>query len=236
MIIDSHTHLGEFPLFNVKLSSDEMIQTMDECKIAKSVVFSLPNETTLDAVKRHPSRLIGYVWINPHRGEEALQQIDTAVKEWGFKGVKMHPLLDSYLPDQDIVHPVMERAKHHNIPVLFHCGHPPWSLPWHFGNLADHFPDVKIILGHMGHGHIVHVNGSIDMAMKHENIFLETSAMPMHSKIKEAVDRVGEDRVLYGSDMPFGHPAVEILRIKVAGLTETQLNKVLSQNLLSLLQ
>lgn len=230
MIIDSHTHLGNFPLFNVELKADSLIQTMDEWKITKSVVFSLPNRITLEAVQKYPDKLVGLVWANPHRGEKALQEIDSAIKEWGFKGIKMHPLLDAYLPDQDIVHPIMELAKKHKVPVLFHCGHPPWSLPWHFSNLADVYPDVPMILGHMGHGHIVYINGAIDVAARHDNIVLETSGMPMHTKIREASDKLGVDRVIYGSDSPFGHPAFEIPKVKISGLSNQQLSLILGDN------
>ncbi|MEM2717972.1 MAG: amidohydrolase family protein [Candidatus Bathyarchaeia archaeon] len=229
-IVDSHTHLGNFPLFNVSMDSTEMIEVMDRHGIKISVVFSLPNELTLNAVKKYPERLIGLVWINPHEGNLALQKIDKAINEWKFRGIKMHPLIDSFLPDQEIVYPIMEKARKYRVPVLFHCGHPPWSLPWHFGNLAEVYPDVTIILGHMGHGHIVYINGSIDVARKHENIILETSAMPMHRKIKEAVEKVGEDRVIYGSDMPFGHPSFEIRKVEVSGLSERQIEMVLSTN------
>ena len=58
--------------------------------------------------------------------------------------------------------------------------------------------------------------------------------MPMHTKIKEAADRVGPERVLYGSDAPFHHPAVEILRVQVSGLEPGELNQVLSTNARSL--
>jgi hypothetical protein len=54
--------------------------------------------------------------------------------------------------------------------------------------------------------------------------------MPMHTKIKEAVDRVGPSRVLYGSDAPFHHPAVEILRVQVSGLDDKLLDRVFSTN------
>lgn len=230
MTIDSHTHLGNFPIFNVKLDVEGMIRIMKEYNIRKCVVFSLPNELTLNAVKQYSEKLVGLVWINPYHGEEGVKLIDKAITEWGFRGIKMHPLLDAYLPDQEIVYPVMERARKYKVPVLFHCGHPPWSLPWHFGNLADACSDVTIILGHMGNGHIVYINGAIEVAQKHKNIILETSAMPMHSKIKEAVLKVGEDRVIYGSDMPFGHPSFEIKKVEVAGLTKKQLDLVLEQN------
>jgi len=230
MTIDSHAHLGNFPMFSVSLNADEMVSIMNQYNIRKSVVSALPNDLTLNAVKQYPDKLVGLVWINPYDGDDAVKNIDKATNRWGFKGIKMHPLLDSYLPDQEIVHPIMDQARKYQIPVLFHCGHPPWSLPWHFGNLADTYPDVTIILGHMGHGHIVYINAAIEVAEKHENVILETSAMPMHSKIKEAVAKVGEDKVMYGSDMPFGHPAFEIKKVEVAGLTKKQLNLVLEEN------
>lgn len=234
MIVDSHTHLGDFPGFNVRLDAAGLIDMMDENGISRSILSSLPNELTLDAIKAHPDRLTGLIWVNPHDGDAALNLVYKAQAECGFKGIKLHPLLDSYLPDSEIVHPVMELASRHNLPVLFHCGHPPWSLPWHFGNLAEAFPDVPIILGHMGHGHIVYINGAIDVARRHDNIYLETSGMPMHTKIKEAVDLVGPERVMYGSDTPFGHPAFELKKIEVSGLSCEEMENVLGRNALRL--
>ncbi|MFP3951094.1 MAG: amidohydrolase family protein [Candidatus Bathyarchaeia archaeon] len=234
MIIDAHTHLGAFPDFNVELDAEGLISLMDECDVEHSVVFSLPNRLTYDAIKEYPGRLSGLVWVNPLQGEAAEDEVRKAINGWGFKGIKMHPLLDSYLPDSEAVDPIMELARKYETPVLFHSGHPPWSLPWHFGNLAQRFPDVKIILGHMGHGHIVYINGSIDVAMKHENIYLETSGMPMHTKIKEAVEKVGVNRALYGSDAPFGHQAFEIKKVEVSGLNSPEISKVLGENALTL--
>ena len=72
----------------------------------------------------------------------------------------------------------------------------------------------------MGHGNIVYINAAIDVAARNPNVFLETSGMPMHAKIREAVERVGPDRVLYGSDAPFHHPAVELAKVRVSGLPQ----------------
>lgn len=230
MITDSHAHIGDFPLFHVKLDAMGLIAIMNKWKIGKALVSALPNTLTLNAIKEHKDRIAGLVWVNPHQGDKATTLVEEAITKWGFKGIKMHPLIDAYLPDQKIVYPIMDRAQKHQVPVLFHCGHPPWSLPWHFENLADIYPQTTIILGHMGHGHIVYINGAIEVARRHENIVLETSGMPMHSKIKEAVNKVGENRVLYGSDMPFGHPAFEIKKVEVAGLTKKQRNLVFKEN------
>src|SRR5437867_1921430 len=76
------------------------------------------------------------------------------------------------------------------------------------------FPEAKVVIGQMGHGNIVYINASIDVAARNPNVYLETSGMPMHTKIKEAVARVGSERVLYGSDAPFHHPEVEMLKVR----------------------
>jgi predicted TIM-barrel fold metal-dependent hydrolase len=54
--------------------------------------------------------------------------------------------------------------------------------------------------------------------------------MPMHSKVKEAVETVGIDRVMFGSDAPFGHPSFEIRKIEVSGLGSDLVEKVLGEN------
>jgi len=54
--------------------------------------------------------------------------------------------------------------------------------------------------------------------------------MPMHTKIKEAVQDIGEDRVMYGSDVPFHDPGVEIARVCASGLSQAQLEKVFYSN------
>ena len=64
-------------------------------------------------------------------------------------------------------------------------------------DMFDRLPTLNIILGHMG-GYF-HVDEAIDAAERHANLVLETSAMPYPVKIREAVERVGAERVLYAS-------------------------------------
>ena len=54
--------------------------------------------------------------------------------------------------------------------------------------------------------------------------------MPMHTKIREAYERVGETRVLFGTDVPFHHPLVEITKVRVSGLDDEAVERVLSRN------
>ena len=82
----------------------------------------------------------------------------------------------------------------------------------------------------MGHGNIIYINAAIDAAVRHSNVYLETSGMPMHTKIAEAVNRVGAGRVLYGSDAPFHHPEVELLKVRLSGINSSDLSMVLGKN------
>jgi predicted TIM-barrel fold metal-dependent hydrolase len=61
-------------------------------------------------------------------------------------------------------------------------------------------------------------------------VYLETSGMPMHTKIAEAVERVGPDRVLFGSDAPFHEVGVEVRKVQVSGLPPELVTRVLETN------
>lgn len=231
-IIDAHCHIGDFGgVFNVRITGDELIAAMDEYNVVKSICCSLPNQHTIDFAKKYPDRAIGIVWVNPNDGQKAVEEVRTAIREWGFKGIKLHPLVHAFMPNDEIIYPIMEEARKFQIPVFIHSGHPPFSLPWSIGELAENFPEVKIVMIHMGHGHGMYIQAAINTAKRYDNIILETSGMPMHTKIKEAFETVGEERVVFGSDLPFHHYSVEIQRVKVSGLNESQLNKVFYENI-----
>ena len=106
-------------------------------------------------------------------------------------------MFQAFLPNDEIVHPIMEEAQRARVPVLIHTGHSPFSLPWSVGELAESFPDVKIVMLHMGDGHGVYMEAAINVAKRMSNIYLETSRMPNGAKIKEAMNVVGKDRVMY---------------------------------------
>jgi hypothetical protein len=235
-VIDAHAHLGEFGGWaNVRITAEEMIADMDRFNIAKTVVFMIPNQIVREAVGRFPDRLIGFVWVNPYDGQKATDEVKRAINDWGFRGIKLHPLIHAFIPSDEIVLPIMELARRFSLPVLFHTGHPPFSLPWQIGEVAELFPDVPIIMGHMGHGHGCYIHGTITTAKKYANLYLETSGMPMHTKIREAVERLGSDRVMYGSDTPFHHHSVEMQRVRVSGLDEANLRRVFYDNAARLL-
>ena len=150
--------------------------------------------------------------------------------EPSFIGVKLHPLIDGFHPNDPGLRPLMEVVSARRLPVLVHTGHPIFTLPWSVEELAVEYPDANVIFGHMGGGNVIYINASIDIARRRPNVYLETSGMPMHTKIREAIELVGPTRVLYGSDAPFHHPLVEILKVRLSGLDEDGIRRVLHTN------
>jgi predicted TIM-barrel fold metal-dependent hydrolase len=228
VIFDAHMHVGHFPLFDVSLDRDGLATIVAEHGYGGCCVFHPDNEYVRTVVETVPEAY-ALVWANP-RLPGYLEEAERFLEHPKFLGMKLHPLIDGYHPNEPAVHPLMKLLAERRLPVLIHCGHPIYTLPWSIEELAVQFPGVPVILGHMGHGNVIYINASIDVAERNANVYLETSGMPMHTKIKEAVERVGPDRVLYGSDAPFHHPAVEILRVQVSGLEPELVDRILGAN------
>lgn len=228
MIFDCHMHLGDFPLFNVSLDEQGLDDLMSICNLDKAIVFHPDNSLVQKAIATRPN-VFGLVWANPYH-PDCVKTVATYLEDENFRGIKLHPLLDGYHPNDPAVHPLADLVAERNLPLLIHTGHPIFTLPWSIEELARAKPKTKVIMGHMGHGNIIYINAAIDAAERQPNVYLETSGMPMHSKILEAVERVGVEKVLYGSDTPFHRPEVEMLKVKLSGLNESDQEMVLGKN------
>lgn len=232
--IDAHTHIGDFGGWaKVKITADELIKQMDEYEIEKTILCGTgpeDNDEVLKAYKKYPDRVLPLVYLSPFDGEKAVEMLEHYVKEEGFKGVKLNPLKHAYVADADFMDPIMQKAEELNVPVFIHCGHPPYSLPWSIALLAERFPKVKVIMIHMGHGHGVYIDASLKMARRHSNLYLEMSGMPMQTKIREAYETVGKDRIMFGTDAPFHHPTIEIQKVLTCGLGDKELEDIFYNN------
>ena len=82
----------------------------------------------------------------------------------------------------------------------------------------------------LGRDDIIGINTVIDVAEREPNVYPETPGMPMHSQIRTAVERVGPDRVLHGSDTPFHHPSGEPAKVRVSALSTDLTDRFLGGN------
>jgi predicted TIM-barrel fold metal-dependent hydrolase len=233
MIIDSHTHVDKFGWYD---PPETIIRLMDEAMIDQSVIMTYADapdvegslEYIAEAVQKYPGRLIGYARMNPRRGERAQRLFQKAIEEYGFAGLKLHPVGNLSHPGSPETIELIRLAAHYNVPTLFHCGDEEMTLPLQLAQAAAACPEAVIIFGHCG-GYF-HTHDAIRVAERYPNILLETSAMPYPHLIKVAVDRLGASRVLYASDGPGCDPTIEVHKIKLAGLTAQAEEALFYQN------
>jgi uncharacterized protein len=180
----------------------------------------------------------GLFWAAP-RAPSAQARFVTFVDEaahWlehpKIVGIKLHPLMHNFDPGSPMMDDRYELAGARGVPVLLHTGPEFNALPWTVAEAARRHPGTRFVPAHMGLSTLEYVDGAIDVAEAHRNIMLETSGMPFLWKIREAVDRVGEERVRFGSDAPFFSTRLEIEKIRLTGLDDTVLERVLGANAL----
>lgn len=237
MIIDSHTHVDESPILGWSDPPEVIVRLLDEAQISQAVIMTYrdapgPEERVLEyvaeAVQKYPDRLIAYARMNPRFGDEAVELFDRAIREYKMRGLKLHPVGYVMHPTSEPTINLIRRAAELGVPTLFHCGDEEFSMPLQIAEAAAMVPEANIILGHMG-GYF-HVKDAIRVAKRHPNLILETSAMPYPRMIREAVDALGAERILFASDGPGCDPSIEVEKVRRAGLTSEQEALIFSGN------
>ena len=104
--------------------------------------------------------------------------------------------------------------------------------------IIEKFPEATLVFPHFGDSREYdHIWKRIDLVARHKNCYLDTSGYG-HDRmgmLEYAVEKIGPDRVLFGSDFSINDPSTVIARIKNSFLTEEQKRKVFSENLQALL-
>ncbi|MEX2706487.1 MAG: amidohydrolase family protein [Candidatus Freyrarchaeum guaymaensis] len=166
-------------------------------------------------VKRYPDRIIGFGSINPKRPEEEIREKLRKIREFGFKGIKLIPTFQFFNPASELLNPLYETAQKEKLVILTHTGCDPglWEYPdfcedakpVHLAKVAEEYPRLNIIGAHLGSYSTekpgIWFEEMMQVAEQYDNIYTDTSAVdPI--LVSRAVERIGADKILYGSDYP----------------------------------
>lgn len=120
--------------------------------------------------------------------------------------------------------PIMATARKLGVPVLHHAWYKSVadneleSTPADIAKLASRFPDVTIVMAHLGG---CRIQGVQDVR-KHANVSVDTSgSQPMTGIVEYAVRILGADRVLYGTEAPGRDFASQLGRVFGARISDT---------------
>ena len=160
-----------------------------------------------------PDRLIGFARLDPNFGKKAVEELKRDV-EIGLVGLKLHPSSQKFSLRSENLKDIIKKAARLNIPIIFDSGKKE-SPPEQFGELADLFPDAKIIMAHM-------LGDFLRVALHHQNIYLQTTGMPRKEIIQAAVEDLGAERIIMGSDSPYISMESELTKIKSLNISEME--------------
>jgi predicted TIM-barrel fold metal-dependent hydrolase len=198
------------------LTPEALLAQMDEAGIAQGVLFACiapilysSNEYVGELCCRHPDRFIGFASVHPRMWNPAAK-LEAAVKRFNLRGVKFHPPLQDFFPNDRRMFPVYKKAIDLNLPVVFHVGTTPFGSmvklaqanPLLLDEVANRFPRLKIVLTHLG---TLWHNESFMVAEKHPNVYLDTAAYLYEIRdllTPDLVRRVGVEKFIFGTDYP----------------------------------
>ena len=162
-----HEQLGRVRPGGIKLKADTETLVGVLKSVDRSIIFSLRyhdslgidgnDEVTAAAVRDYPQRFVGFAAVDPRR-PDFVELLRYAIGDLALKGVKFGPIYNGVALDDPRLTPLYEFCVARNLPLTMHMGttftRQFWAdlgRPIYVEKLALRYPDLKIIMAHMGH-------------------------------------------------------------------------------------
>ena len=162
-------------------------------------------------VAAYPNTLIGFLSLDPTQDGWQHEMVDGHQK-LGLRGIKLMSMYAGFQPDDTRLDSLWTYATQHSLPVLLHTGTTfiaqaplEYTLPRHLDRVAIRFPEVKIIMAHLGHPY---EHECVAVIRKHPNVYSDISALHYRPfQLYHSLMLVQEygvwNKLLFGSDYPF---------------------------------
>ena len=253
MIIDIHVHMpreyrgDENSPDQVYPAVERLLEAGRRAGIDKQVFLGLGANWGLKQVADHyPEQIIPFLkghCIDPHSPDE----LEEYVTKYGFKGLKIHEEMPEWpLAGLLAAYPLFLRAGELGVPVLIHSWHDEEGLETmvediiqtgHFparliGELGQRYPQTTFILAHVGG---LWVKG-FQAGQPYPNVYFDVCGFdPERGVVEKAVEILGAERVLFGSDAPGRNYAGQIAKVLYADISEADRRAILGGNAARLL-
>jgi len=238
MIIDCHCHAGlgdglTGP-WDTAAPLGRHLRRATRAGIDHTVIFAafhsdyaVANREVARMVASRPDRLAGFAFVNAERDRGRVHElVRVAVQDYGFLGIKVHR------HDARITREVCEAARTYAVPVLYDVMGETSVVEL----LAAEYPSVDFIIPHLGsfaddwRAQLA----LIDHLVRHPNVYTDTAGVRRFDLLEQAVRRASARKILFGSDGPWLHPAVELGKIRALELAPADEALVMAGNFLRL--
>jgi predicted TIM-barrel fold metal-dependent hydrolase len=230
-----HTQLGRIREKKIVAKADA--DTLHEvlAPVDRAIVFTVRygdtvgvegnDQVTADAVAKYPQKFVGFAYADPRR-PDCMEMLRHAIEDLGLKGVKYGPIYNGVALDDPRMDPIYQYCVSRNLPLTMHMGTTytrqfasELGRPIHVEPVALRYPDLKLIMAHMGHPW---VEECVVVARKQPNVYAEISALyyrrwQFYNVMMAIQEYQVADKIFFGSDYPFSLPE-EALRLTRAVL------------------
>lgn len=205
------------------------------------------NLWTIETASSSDKRLIPLVSFHPAMKGGIRSLLEHYVR-LGAKGIKLHPMAQGFSPHDGKLAELYRGCNEASLPVVFHCGRVANARLNEYSDLKmirpliEKHPSVPFILTHMADGNAGDV---VETARNYGNVSFDTSIVitgypPImetnnaswldDDEVAGIIGSIGAERVVFGSDYPWGSPSHDIARIMALKLDEDQKRLIFSGN------
>jgi len=220
----------QLPAEDPRQLADAWAHQLDQHGVAKaSLIASVPGdgESVIAAVDRHPERFYGYMMVNP-TAPAAVAQVEAALASGHVQGLCFFPAMHRYSIQDDRVSALLELLAARPRSVAFvHCGvlsvgvrkalglpslfDMKFSNPIDLHAVALRFSQLRFVVPHFGAGYLREAlmlcdlcpNVSLDTSSSNSWMRYEEAHLDLRSVFRRALDVVGPQRLLFGTDSSF---------------------------------
>jgi predicted TIM-barrel fold metal-dependent hydrolase len=176
---------------------------------------AISNEELVAEAARYDDVMIPFASVDPHDGPSAVSRLRELAAA-GAQGLKLHPSLQAFAPNDPIHYPLYSTAAELGLPIIFHTGQTgigaglpggrgiklSFSDPMLLDDVAADHPDLTIV---MAHPSVPWQDAAISIATHKANVYIDLSGWsPRYfpPQLVRAVNGLLRHKVLFGSDYP----------------------------------
>jgi predicted TIM-barrel fold metal-dependent hydrolase len=180
----------------------------------------LSNDEVVEFAQKNADIAIPFASINPTRGAEAVREARRLVGAGAIRGLKLHPPIQEFFPNDRIAYPLYEVFAEAKLPVVFHTGHSgigtgmrggggirlKYGDPMPIDDVAVDFPDMPII---MAHPSFPWQDEAISICLHKPQVYIDLSGWSpkyFSPTLVQYANTLLKNKVMFGSDYPLLTP------------------------------
>jgi uncharacterized protein len=158
------------------------------------------NQLVAQAVNAYPDKFFGWFFINPV-AENPVEELEKHAGSNGWIGVKCHPFWHRFPVEK--LDDTAAFCSEKELPLLIHLGGKKDNGDFRY--LPEKYPKLKVIYAHAG---VPHYQKLWPYVKATTNVHIDLSSPYLDEPLRRAaVEAMGPEKCLYGTDGPFGYPA-----------------------------